>query len=55
MDITGVARVIAARSFAFYELFLTAAVIYLILVYGVIFVFKKIEKKINAHLSDANA
>lgn len=55
MDITGVARVIAARSFAFYELFLTAAVIYLILVYGVIFVFKKIEKKITAHLSDANA
>ncbi|MDZ7666603.1 MAG: ABC transporter permease [Desulfotignum sp.] len=55
MDITGVARVIAARSFAFYELFLTAAVIYLILVYGVIFVFKKIEKKINAHLSEANA
>lgn len=55
MDITGVARVIAARSFAFYELFLTAAVIYLILVYGVIFVFKKIEKKITAHLSEANA
>lgn len=55
MDITGVARVIAARSFAFYELFLTAAVIYLILVYAVIFVFKKIEKKINAHLSEANA
>lgn len=51
MDITGVARVIAARSFAFYELFLTAAVIYLILVYGVIFVFNKIEKKISAHLN----
>ncbi len=51
MDITGVARVIAARSFAFYELFLTAAVIYLILVYGVIFVFNRIEKKISAHLN----
>lgn len=50
MDITGVARVIAARSFAFYELFLTAAAIYLILVYGVIFIFKKIENKITAHL-----
>ncbi len=55
MDITGVTRVIAARSFAFYELFLTAAVIYLILVYAVIFVFKKIEKKITAHLTAGNA
>lgn len=45
MDITGVARVVAARSFAFYELFLTAAAIYLILVYMTIFVFGKIEKR----------
>lgn len=51
MDITGVARVIAARSFAFYELFLTAAAIYLVLVYGVIFLFRKIENKITAHLT----
>ncbi len=51
MDITGVARVVSARSFAFYELFITAAVIYLILVYGLIFVFKRIERRITAHLS----
>lgn len=50
MDITGVARVISARSFAFYELFLTAAAIYLILVYGLIFLFKRVEKRITAHL-----
>ncbi len=50
MDITGVARVIAARSFAFYELFLTAAVLYLILVYGVLFVFKRIENRISRYL-----
>jgi His/Glu/Gln/Arg/opine family amino acid ABC transporter permease subunit len=50
MDITGVARVIAARSFAFYELFLTAAVLYLILVYGLLFIFKKIENRITAYL-----
>jgi ABC-type arginine/histidine transport system permease subunit len=49
MDITGVARVIAARSFAFYELFITAAVFYLILVYGVLFVFRKIEYRITGH------
>lgn len=53
MDITGVARVLAARTFAFYELFLTAAVIYLVLVYGVIWVFHKIEHRISAHLRPA--
>ncbi len=51
MDITGVARLIASRTFAFYEIFITAAVIYLVLVYGLLFVFKKIEKKITAHLN----
>lgn len=51
MDITGVARVIAARSFAFYELFITAALIYLVLVYGVIFIFKRVEDKLLRHLN----
>jgi His/Glu/Gln/Arg/opine family amino acid ABC transporter permease subunit len=51
MDITGVARVIAARSFAFYELFITAALIYLVLVYGVLFLFKRVENKILCHLN----
>lgn len=50
MDITGVARVAAAKTFAFYELFLFASLIYLILVYGVIFVFRKVENRITAHL-----
>ena len=50
MDITGVARVIAARSFAFYELFLTAALLYLILVYAVLFVFRRIEHRISGYL-----
>jgi len=51
MDITGVARVIAARSFAFYEIFITIALIYLALVYGLIFVFKKMENRILGYLS----
>ncbi|MFP4257834.1 MAG: ABC transporter permease [Desulfovermiculus sp.] len=50
MDITGVARVIAARSFAFYELFLTAAVLYLILVYLLLFLFQRIERRISSYL-----
>ena len=53
MDITGVARVISARTFAFYELFITAALIYLVLVYGVIWVFRKIEYRISGHLRGA--
>lgn len=51
MDITGVARVIAARSFAFYEIFITVAFIYLALVYGLIYVFKKMENRILGYLS----
>lgn len=50
MDITGVARVIAARSFAFYELFIAAALIYLALVYGVLFCFRKVEFRLSRHL-----
>jgi arginine/ornithine transport system permease protein len=51
MDITGVARVISARSFAFYELFLLAALIYLILVYGLLFICKKIETRLTGYLN----
>ncbi len=50
MDLTGVTRVISARSFAFYELFIAAALIYLIMVYGVLFVFRRIERRISAHM-----
>ena len=50
MDITGEARVIAARSFAFYELYIAAALIYLTLVYGVLFCFRKVEFRLTRHL-----
>lgn len=50
MDLTGVTRVISARSFAFYELFIAAALIYLAMVYGVLFVFRRIERRITAHI-----
>lgn len=51
-DITGVARVLAARSFAFYELFLFAGALYLIIVYGVLFVFRRVERRLSGHLRD---
>ena len=50
MDITGAARLIASRSFAFYEVYITAALFYLILVYGILAVFRKVEYRISAHL-----
>lgn len=53
MDITGVARIISARTFAFYELFIAAAILYLILVYGILFVFRRIERRITGHLREA--
>lgn len=53
MDITGVASKIAASTFAFYELYLTAAVLYLVLVYGLLAVFKRIEWRISGHLREA--
>jgi ABC-type arginine/histidine transport system permease subunit len=53
MDLTGVTRVISARSFAFYELFIAAALIYLVLVYGILFIFRRIEHRITGHLQPA--
>lgn len=52
LDLTGVARVIIARSFEPYKLFLTAAVFYLVMTYGVLFVFKRVEFWLSGHLRD---
>ena len=53
MDITGVARVIGSRDFTFYEAFGLAAVLYLVLVYGFIFVARRVEARLQAHLEPA--
>ncbi|MHA1599313.1 MAG: ABC transporter permease [Alphaproteobacteria bacterium] len=50
LDLTGVARVIIARSFEPYKLFLTAAAIYLVMTYGVLYIFKKVEFWLSGHL-----
>jgi octopine/nopaline transport system permease protein/arginine/ornithine transport system permease protein len=52
MDLTGVARVIVARSFAVYELYITAGIIYLIVTYGILWIFKKVEFRLSGHLRD---
>ncbi|SDG11791.1 amino acid ABC transporter membrane protein 2, PAAT family [Limimonas halophila] len=53
MDITGVAQAAASRTFAFYEMYLTAAAMYLVLVYALLFVFKRIEYRLTGHLRPA--
>jgi His/Glu/Gln/Arg/opine family amino acid ABC transporter permease subunit len=55
MDITGVARAIGARHFTFYEAFGLAAILYLILVYGFIFMARRVERRLNLHLQPSNA
>lgn len=55
MDITGVAGEIATRSFAFYEIYLFAAALYIVIVYGVLWVFRRIENRLNAFLRPQNA
>ncbi len=55
MDITGVARVIASRYFTFYESFITAAVLYLIIVYAFTLVARRIEARLQAHLGPVAA
>ena len=51
MDLTGVARVIASRHFAFYEAYVTVSLFYLALVYSVILVMRRGERRLYAHLS----
>lgn len=53
LDLTGIARTVIARTFATYELFITIAVIYLILTYVMLWGFKKIEMRWYRHLDKA--
>jgi len=50
MDLTGVARVIAARTFDIYEMYISAGILYLIITYGILYVFKTVEHRWSGHL-----
>ncbi len=50
LDLTGVARVIIARTFSPYEIFITIAAIYLLLTYATLWVFKRIEAHLYRHM-----
>lgn len=50
MDLTGVARVIIARTFSPYEMFITIGLIYLALTYLMLWGFRRIENHLYRHL-----
>jgi len=52
LDLTGAARVIVSRTFAPYEIFITAAIIYLLITFVVTRGFGFAERRLNAHLKD---
>ena len=52
LDLTGVARIIVARSFEPYKLYIAAGLIYLVITYGFVFVSRRVEHHISAHLRE---
>ncbi len=52
MDLTGVARAIAARSFAIYEIYIAAGLVYLAITYAILWVFRRVEFRWSAHLRE---
>jgi arginine/ornithine transport system permease protein len=50
LDITGAGGIINARYYAPYEAYITAGAFYLAITFTIVWIFKKIEKRIYAHL-----
>lgn len=51
LDLMGVARTVASRTYAVVEMYLLAGVFYLLLTYLLTRVFKLVEKRLNAHFN----
>lgn len=47
LDLTGVSRRIIAQTFAVYEVFIAAAIIYLVMVYALAYLFRWMERRLN--------
>jgi arginine/ornithine transport system permease protein len=50
IDITGAARIINSRYYSPYEAFLSAALLYLLLTFSIVFLVRKLEGRWHAHL-----
>ena len=51
-ELTGSAERIISDTFAFYELYITIAVMYLAITYTLVWLFRRLEYRLNAHLRD---
>lgn len=47
LDLTGVARRVIAQTFAVYEIFIAAAIIYLVMVYALVYLFRRMERRLH--------
>lgn len=50
VDLTGAARLVQSRYYAPYEAFITAGLFYLVLTFAVIWLFRRLEHRLHAHL-----
>ena len=55
LDLTGVARIIVARSFEPYKLYIVAGLIYPVISYAFILIGQRLERRLNRHLRDRAA
>ena len=55
LDLTGVARIIVARSFEPYKLYIVAGLIYSVISYAFILIGQRLERRLNRHLRDRAA
>ena len=51
-ELTGSAERIISDTFAFYELYITIALMYLAITYTLVWLFRRLEYRLNAHLRD---
>lgn len=51
LDLTGIAGRIISKTFAVYEIYIMTALLYLAITYAIVFLFKRIENRLNRHLA----
>ena len=50
LDLTGAARLMQSRTYAPYEAFITAGLFYLVLTFALVWLFRRVEHRLHAHL-----
>jgi His/Glu/Gln/Arg/opine family amino acid ABC transporter permease subunit len=52
LDLTGISRQLISKTFAVYEFYLTAAAMYLVMTYALVYLFRVWEKRMSGHLQE---